>query len=676
MRRFLLPFFIVCLLGLSCTEPLDPVTPVTPVVPPDPPAPDPGGNVQMEDISRLDVSESFEIPFAGSLVLPYKGINVGDKIELELRSDKNVRYSLTCTSTDKNGASFTVPSKFVGGMCKLTFNTASRKTSCETFVAVRDTMQLEKVPGMTSYGRVIDYEGKPISGVVVSDGVRTCTTDNNGCYYMASMRKYGYVFISVPSGYMPAVNRSVPQFFSRFKSNKSSDYEIHSFVLEPIKNNSHRAIVFTDTHLARRTDDLSQFENYFKKDLKEQITKAQSENKQLFALALGDLAWDEWWYNNNFSLAEYYETMSDLDIPVFSIPGNHDNDPYVADDFLSENAFRINIGPTYYSFNAGNIHYVMMDDTIFNNKGASQGTIGNVQDYTQGFTNDALKWLRADLDAVPAGSTIVFGNHIQYTSRPAQASDGTFAFNYAMPAEFREELQDLFASYNVHIVSGHTHVNYTNRIADNILEHNTCGVCGTWWWTGYYSKNKCRINGDGSPSGYRVFEGSDNGEIKWKYKAVARSEDYQFRAYDLNNCRITRSVYCPNAKTSKVSDDFFNQYANGYEQSRADNKVLVNVFDWDDNWTITASENGKELSVKRVDAYDPLHVVHFNMARMNTNSTAMTFPTNKTSHMFEISCSSATSNVVITVRDSFGNEYSESMKRPRNLYDMSTEDKW
>ena len=209
-------------------------------------------------------------------------------------------------------------------------------------------------------------------------------------------------------------------------------------------------------------------------------------------------------------------------------------------------------------------------------------------------------------------------------------------------------------------------------------EHNIAGVCGTWWWTGYYSKNKCRLNGDGSPSGYKIFDinGSD---VKWKFKVMSRDASYQFRAYDLRNCLITRDLYCPAKNNSKVSDDFFSQYANGWDKSvntSSTKKILINLFDYSTDWDLTVTENGTKLSVTRVDAYDPLHTIFFNMGRMNTNSTSMTFPTGKSAHFFEVSTSSTTSTVIIKATDPFGNVYEETMTRPRKLLDMSKEDKW
>lgn len=672
MRAGLIKRYLTVMMAAGLCVPVaggcKPETPDNPA-PVDPVVPD-GSETEGEklaDISTFQIGDTFQIPLSGNLHLPYSGVRTGDPIVLTLRSDNSVAYKLSCTSaSDTKGADFSVPKRFIGAMCEVT---AFGKTY-NTFVEVVDTTAVEKVAGRTTYGKVIDYDGKPVEGVSVSDGVMVTVTDRNGCYYLASMRKNGYVFISVPKNYRVAVNRSIPQFFYRFKSDRSSVYEQHNFILEPENNVSHRLVAFTDNHLANRTKDIHQFETYFKKELREQVSNAGSESVPLYAVCLGDLTWDDWWYKNSYSPENYYKTMSDMDIPVYNIPGNHDNDPYIPDDFKAEEPFRKWIGPTYYSFNIGDVHYVMMDNTIFNNSGATEGS-SNVQDYTEGFTDNQMKWLEADLSHVKAGSTVFFGTHIQYTGRPSANADGTFSYSYNMPPEFRSELVRLFEPFNVHIITGHTHVNYTNQISSRVIEHNIAAVCATWWWTGYYTDDRCQMCRDGSPAGYKVFDISPDGTVKWIYKPVNRESSYQVRVYDLNNCYITRKEFCPKSTTSKVSDAVFSQYCYGYDTKRSDNKLLVNVFDWDESWTVRAEQGGKSLDVKRVDSYDPLHVVHFNMNRMNTNSTAVTFPTLKTSHLFEVSASDASSVVTVIVTDRFGREYRETVSRPRTLYEMS-----
>ena len=625
-------------------------------------------------ISMISKGETIRIPLEGEWNLLYKGFKAGDKITITMVNDASVTFTLECTSADDvAGAVFTIPTKFIGGMCKVVAEAGGRTTTGTCFVEIVDTAEVEKKSGHTTYGRVVDYEAKPVAGVAVSDGALVTTTDSEGRYYLRSERKNVFVFISIPKNYRVAIDRAVPQFFQRFKSTRTSTYEKHNFVLAPEENVKHRVLVWSDTHLANRTDDANQFKKFFKPDIEQQIAKAKSEGVKLYAIGLGDLAWDEFWYKNDYSLKDYREDISDFDLTIFSSPGNHDNDPSIADDFLAAAGFRENLNPLYYSFNIGDIHYIMMDNTLFKNSGATSNNY-NVQDYTEGFTDDQMKWLKADLATVPEGTTIIFGLHIPWTNR-SQANGN---FTYAMPATFRTQVESLLSKYTVHFISGHTHTNYTNIINSKMREHNIAGVCGTWWWTGYYSKNKCRLNGDGSPSGYKIFDinGSD---VKWNFKALARDASYQFRAYDLRNSLITRELYCPADKNKNVSDAFFSEYANGWDKSTnttSTKKILINLFDYNDNWKITVTENGANLSVSRVEAYDPLHTIFFNMGRMNSNSTSMTFPTGKSAHFFEVSTSSATSTVIIKAEDPFGRVYEETMTRPRKLYDMSKEDKW
>ena len=625
-------------------------------------------------ISTISKGETQEIPLQGEWNLFYKGFKAGDKITITMVNDASVTFTLECTSADDvAGAVFTIPTKFIGGMCKVVAEAGGRTTTGTCFVEIVDTAEVEKKSGYTTYGRVVDYEAKPVAGVAVSDGALVTTTDSEGRYYLRSERKNVFVFISIPKNYRVAIDRAVPQFFQRFKSTRISTYEQHNFVLAPEENVKHRVLVWSDTHLANRTDDANQFKKFFKPDIEQQIAKAKSEGVKLYAIGLGDLAWDEFWYKNDYSLKDYREDISDFDLTIFSSPGNHDNDPSIADDFLAAAGFRENLNPLYYSFNIGDIHYIMMDNTLFKNSGATSNNY-NVQDYTEGFTDDQMKWLKADLATVPEGTTIIFGLHIPWTNR-SQANGN---FTYAMPATFRAQVESLLSKYTVHFISGHTHTNYTNIINSKMREHNIAGVCGTWWWTGYYSKNKCRLNGDGSPSGYKIFDinGSD---VKWNFKALARDASYQFRAYDLRNSLITRELYCPADKNKNVSDAFFSEYANGWDKSTnttSTKKILINLFDYNDNWKVTVTENGANLSVSRVEAYDPLHTIFFNMGRMNSNSTSMTFPTGKSAHFFEVSTSSATSTVIIKAEDPFGRVYEETMTRPRKLYDMSKEDKW
>ncbi len=648
---------------------------------PDPTPPEPPVATTLPDISEYKIKNVEEMSLGGAYLIPCSGVGEGDCVKLVARDGSGETHTLPVENIDEEkGVSFKTPSEFIGGMFAVSAQVGGKSIDFgTTFIDVIDDAELPHAGGYTLYGRVCDWAGKPIAGVTVSDGLEVTTTDAEGMYYIASLKRRGYVFISVPSGYRVAVNRSIPQFF-RYTSGKPSQYDQRNFVLAPEENTRHRVIVFTDTHLANRTDDVKQFTSGFYADLEREIVKARTEGVKLCGMSLGDLTWDEYWYKNSYTPTTYVAQMAGLDMPIFNSPGNHDNDPYVADDFESEHAFRTNIGPTYYSFNIGAIHYVQLDDTLFINKGGANGTVGDLS-YSQGLSDDEFAWLAGDLKNVPSGTTVFVGMHIPYTTR-YNVSSGTLQFGYMMPAVQRSRLDALLSDYKVHFVTGHTHIRYNNFVSESVVEHNIPAVCATWWWTGKYSDFRCHMCRDGVPGGYEVFDiGTGSPEdVRWYYQPVGRSADYQFRAYDLNNCLITRAKYCPKVANNfnTVTEELFTQYACGYDRSRSDNAVLINVFNWDVRWKVEVREveTGKSLTVRQVDTYDPLHVIHFNMARMNTNSSALTFPALLTSHMFEATCSSATSTLEISVTDGFGRTYSETMKRPRELYDMSVSADW
>ena len=85
-------------------------------------------------------------------------------------------------------------------------------------------------------GRIASDDGTPLAGVVVSDGVRVTQTDAEGMYALNSDKELGYVFVSIPSGYMAAVDATaIPQFFA-YTAKPAEESERHDFTLTPVEN--------------------------------------------------------------------------------------------------------------------------------------------------------------------------------------------------------------------------------------------------------------------------------------------------------------------------------------------------------------------------------------------------------------------------------------------------------
>ncbi len=389
-------------------------------------------------------------------------------------------------------------------------------------------------------------------------------------------------------------------------------------------------------------------------DINATATQLQSEGYKVYGLSLGDESWDLYWYSNHYGLAQAYDEMQIINVPLFHCMGNHDNDPYYADDFLAEQEWIKTGVPVYYSFNLGGTHYVVMDDIQYLNTGASQGVIGK-RNYNERIIEEEMAWLRKDLAAVTdKKAPLVVAMHAPLYDNPQLTGTEQKDAYELMNAK---ELNEALAGFsNVQILTGHKHLNYNVDGTDNITEHNTGAICATWWWTGKISGN--HICCDGTPGGYGVYT-YDNGQLKWYYKSAGYDKNYQFRAYDLNTTYID-----PNYAPAYSAD--ITTYAHGYVAPRTDNEVLINVWNYDPQWKISVTENGKALAVTRIEGYDPLHILSYDAPRIKAGGKdKVTFPTERTAHLFKVKASSPTSTLNISVTDRFGNVYKETMTRPK-----------
>lgn len=99
-----------------------------------------------------------------------------------------------------------------------------------------------------------------------------------------------------------------------------------------------------------------------------------------------------------------------------------------------------------------------------------------------------------------------------------------------------------------------------------------------------------------------------------------------------------------------------------------ENAVYINVWAYEPGWTVTVTENGTPLDVKQVwSKKDPLHSISYDIPRGAANNGTLIFPSTSCMHMFEVTASSASSTLEISVTDRFGNVSTESMTRPKAL---------
>ncbi|MBE8714260.1 calcineurin-like phosphoesterase C-terminal domain-containing protein [Sphingobacterium hungaricum] len=636
-KTIIYPFLLLLFISASCGKKLHVEQPTNGTI----------------EISQLDIPKNFEIVINKDFELIGNGFKAEDLIQFRSLSENSM---------------FTIPIKEIKGtQAILPFSEKIQETSYDlTLVRNDKSIHLANVDvslifnkdipekeGMTVKGTVYS-KGKGVANVIVSDGVEVTSTDANGIYYLASAKKNGYVFISVPSNYEVATKNTIPQFYKSLNG-ETSKSEIKDFELTSVNNENHTLLVMADMHLANRNDDLSQFQKGFMADAKALIAKTSG---KVYGLTLGDQTWDAYWYSNSFALPEYLNQMKDLHIPIYNTIGNHDNDPYVANDWLSENAYRKTIGPTYYSFNIGKVHYIVLDNTVFNNNGGSIGVVGD-RSYEARITQNQLDWLKKDLETISDKSApIILAMHI-----PLHTNPNINNYNYYLKNS-KDLVANLEGFSNIQVLTGHTHVNYRIE-SPTLMEHNVAAVCATWWWTGRSGYAGNHISKDGSPGGYQVWENTGK-DLTWYYKSIGYDKTYQFRAYDLNNVHITADKFTPKANDTYKAK--VPTYAKEYATKNSKNEILLNVWGYEPNWKITVTENGKPLAIQRVHKPDPLHIISYSMQRLNVNANPTdSFVSSSTSHLFLATASDAKSTIDITVEDRFGNKSTQKMVRPKEF---------
>lgn len=499
----------------------------------------------------------------------------------------------------------------------------------------------------------VTCNGSPVEGVTVSDGVEVVRTDSEGKYSLVSQKKYGYVFISVPGGYMCETEGSKPLFWQKIKGTAST--EEHSFRLTEEENTVHRLIVSADYHLADRygSQDLHTFEQTFMED----IRNLASSDIRTYGIALGDMTWDIYW--DQYSMSDYGMQAKEFPMPTFNVIGNHDYDMSKTDDFKAEQVYRSNLGPTFYSFNLGKCHYVVLDDIVYINKGQSR-------EHDTYVSQEQLDWLMKDLENIPHNTPVFICMHCAAFDISGVSDTGGIikvGLNFSK-ATMERKLADCLKDYTeVHILTGDTHINQSippasmSSAYSNMYEHNIAAVCASWWWTTYMSGNS--ICKDGSEGGYMVFDNNAT-DIRWRYKTMKYDFDKQFRCYDFNTIRqyLDTDIMVP---------VFFDKYSSRERYSSfSENTVFINVWNWDPDWTVKVTENRVELPVTQHYIEDPLHTVSYDIPRTYTNGElTSSFRTIKTHHMFSVQASSADTSLEITVTDPFGNVSKEIMSRPK-----------
>lgn len=490
--------------------------------------------------------------------------------------------------------------KFLQSLGLLGLGTALPVSAAEAQKKDKKANQRFKLHPLTIRGKV-HQAGKGLAGVPVTDGYNIVLTDAAGKYTLQSNATAAFVYLTIPRGYAIPHQQGVARFFKPVPAGLSSftaDFALEKLSVDDTK---HQFVVWADPQIISK-DDARQLTEESAPDLN-RLVKQYGSDALFHGIGCGDLVWDK------FELFPDYQKAVEVGgIPFFQVIGNHDMDITSRSDEGSGETFKNLFGPTYYSFNRGQIHYVVLDNVFF---------IGTAKKYIGYLTEKQLQWLEQDLSYVPAGATVVVALHIPVDSGNKRRNKlkeeplGSVVAN-------RAELYRILKPYRAHIMSGHTHV-CEKVITGNTIEHTHGAVCGAWW-TG-------PICSDGTPNGYGVYEvnGSD---IRWYYKSVGQDKSHQFRVY-------------PKGTVAGRPEE-----------------VAVNVWNWDPQWKVTWFENGqRQGEMKQETGLDPLAVQLYAGQALPAKHKFVD-PT-MTDHLFYARPSVNAKEIKIEVTDRFGKVYTE-----------------
>lgn len=420
-----------------------------------------------------------------------------------------------------------------------------------------------------------DRNEKGIAGVGVSNGQQVTSTDKSGRYSLP-VQEDNIIFVIKPNDYKTTLTaQNLPSFFYRYKPKGSpSNYkypgvaatgalptEINFPLTKTYEDRNFNIFVFGDSqpYTLKQVD-------YFKRGI---INEAKNIKNIKFGITLGDLVGDD------LSLhPAYADAVKDMGLPWYNVMGNHDMNYEAKEDRLSDETFEKNFGPNNYSFNYGNVHFIILDNILYPDPRDGKG-------YWGGFREDQLDFVENDLKLVNKDQLVVISYHIPLRD------EGEDSFR----DEDRASLFGLLKPFSkTLLMSAHTHIQEQifYEMQDGwdqpkkLHEYNAGTTAGDWYSgtpdaTGVPSSTMR----DGTPRGYSIVN-FNNGAYKIDYKVAGKPADHQIEIF------TPRVIPYPSKTSAGIFANFF--------MGKKDDTVLYRI------------DNGEWKPMDYTADYDPKYL--------------------------------------------------------------------
>lgn len=358
--------------------------------------------------------------------------------------------------------------------------------------AVCGTGELLATEGATIIGGRVTGDGEPLSGVLVSDGYRIVRTGSDGQYKLPIGPSSGrFVFVTTPRGYWTE-SYYVP--IDKAASSGKAD-----FSLAPRRQPDR----FNFAFICDLADLSTGPKKVGTRKTKASIREINAlDPTPAFIMVQGDICIQAGQGKNCVDCFAVSKIPTRIGIGNHEIMAKQEN-PYGAYERL--------FGPTYYSFDWGPVHFIVMNGNKAMPLGKGNATVHGAVEGSE------LAWLEADLAAQPKGKPIIVGVHIPivstYPARRTDLDDGPF---WETPND--KLLTDLLARYHVKLVlQGHMHEN--ERITVGGVEYvESVSLSGSWWHDGEGFERAT----DGCPRGYRIVS-VDGSKVTHRYRSSCES---------------------------------------------------------------------------------------------------------------------------------------------------------